>query len=480
MEFQKEVKSGIKWNSLSMIGGSLLQFLQVVILARLLQPEDFGLFALTLVFIRFCQPLVEMGFGSAIVQKKGVGQVEVSTLYWMNIFLGFSFFLILYLCAPILANLAGERMLQTYLPVIAIGFLILPFGIQPQAFLQRHLIFKVLSLASLFSILTEFILSICFALLDYGVWSLVIGYLGKVIVHTILMILFGNGKMDFSPKFQFNYRASKALIRFGLYETGSLFTNLAAPGLTKLIISKFLGVGTLGIFTIIWDLVTLPYGKLNPVLTRVAFPTMSRLTGLKEKMGKWYQYLFKGILFINLPIYALLVSFPEEVLYFGLGEEWIAGAVCLRLMGIYGFFRGLMHPGATLLISLGKTNITFAWNLVWLVGSVFVLFVMLYYFPTLDAVGYAYLVSLILFYWVWLYIVNRFGNIKWSSQFLVFSKYVLLTIAIMVLIRYLYFNHFAKDFLFLAVAVTLYFGIYLFILIKFESHFFKKFGFGND
>ncbi|MCB0662343.1 MAG: MOP flippase family protein [Saprospiraceae bacterium] len=479
MEFQKEVKSGFKWTSLSMIGGSLLQFLQVVILARLLDPADFGVFALTLVFIRFCQPLVELGFGAAIIQRQELRQIEISTLFWLNFLLGMLFFFLLYAFSPWVADWMEAPILSSLLPVIALGFLIVPLGIQPQAFLQKKFHFKSLTLVGLLSFAVDFLLSIGFALKGYGAWSLVAGYLGRLIINTVGMLWAGYAHMDLRPKFQFNVSESRGLIKFGLFETGSLLSNLAGPGIEKLIIGKLLGTTVLGVYAIIWDLITIPYGKVNPILTKVAFPLMSKFSDSEEELRKWYQLLFKGILLINIPIYAVLITFPTEVLQIGFGEQWVPGAYCLRLMGIYGLFRALMHPGATLLLSLGKTNVSFLWNLIWLAGSLTVLIILLQYFPELNTIGVSYLLSLMLFYWIWIYLLVKHGKINWLFKLNLTGKYLAMTGAFLGFALFLYNKFFLNNYYYLGSVIIIFGVIYALTVFTFERQFLKNIGFGK-
>ncbi|MEZ5059867.1 MAG: oligosaccharide flippase family protein, partial [Saprospiraceae bacterium] len=242
MQFQKEVKSGFKWTGISMVGGSLLQFLQIVILARILSPEEFGQFSLTLVFIRFCNPLIELGFGSAVIQKQNISKTELSTLFWINLALGILFFLMLQGTAGWFSGFFDEAFLKDLLPFIAIGFLIAPWGFQQQALLQKNFVFNYLTIANLASIATDFVVSVVLALKGFGVWSLAYGYLAKVLVSALLHFIFGFLSLHSYPILSFDLNSSKRLIRFGIYETGSLLMNNLGPIADKIIIGKLLGI----------------------------------------------------------------------------------------------------------------------------------------------------------------------------------------------------------------------------------------------
>ncbi|MEZ5058299.1 MAG: oligosaccharide flippase family protein [Saprospiraceae bacterium] len=186
-----------------------------------------------------------------------------------------------------------EAFLKDLLPFIAIGFLIAPWGFQQQALLQKNFVFNYLTIANLASIATDFVVSVVLALKGFGVWSLAYGYLAKVLVSALLHFIFGFLSLHSYPILSFDLNSSKRLIRFGIYETGSLLMNNLGPIADKIIIGKLLGIPALGVYTIVWDLITIPYGKINPIFTKMAFPIFSKLHFLKENLSKWYNILLR-------------------------------------------------------------------------------------------------------------------------------------------------------------------------------------------
>jgi O-antigen/teichoic acid export membrane protein len=398
-----------------MVVGSLIQFLQVVILARLLAPEDFGVFALTLVFIRFCQPLVEMGFGSAIIQKKELSQVEISTLFWVNLMLGMSFFVVLYFSAPFIANYFDEPLLQKLLPFISLVFLIGPFGFQQQALLQKNFIFGALTFSNLSGLAGEFLTSVLLAWKGYGVWSLAFGYLAKIILQNLIVVFVGWLRYGFMPRFKFDYHKAKPLIRFGFFESGSLLTNFISANIDKIIIGKILGTGALGIYTIIWELIMVPIGRINPIFTKIAFPIFSKIQDHSDKLKSWYEKLSKVILLVNTPIYILLSFFAFEALTIFYGDEWAVGATTLSWMAIVVWIKAFGNPGAVVILAKGKSEIGFFWNLAWAAVVSVLVFGLLCFYPKLEAVGWAQLIGIAPMTAIWHLAVKQTGKFGYST-----------------------------------------------------------------
>ena len=92
------------WNFVKIMTGQLQSFIVSLFLARLLMPEDFGTVGLALVFANFVELFVDFGFSNAIVQKRNVSQIQLSTVFWLNIMIGFSFSAIMYLCSGLISD----------------------------------------------------------------------------------------------------------------------------------------------------------------------------------------------------------------------------------------------------------------------------------------------------------------------------------------------------------------------------------------
>ena len=108
MNLRVKVISGVRWTLLSTIIITILQLLQLAILARFLSPSDFGLMALVMVVISFSQLFFDMGISDAIIHKQNISKTQLSTLYWLNILLGIIIFLIIVVIAPFIANFYNE------------------------------------------------------------------------------------------------------------------------------------------------------------------------------------------------------------------------------------------------------------------------------------------------------------------------------------------------------------------------------------
>ncbi|MBK7409694.1 MAG: oligosaccharide flippase family protein [Saprospirales bacterium] len=267
----------VKWNTLSMGVTTLLQIVQMVWLARLLDPADFGLMAMVWVVLRLTNPLTQGGLSQAIVRNSLLSRIQFSTLFWLQIGIGVILFLIILVGSPLLGLFFRVPGLPYYLVIASFSLLINPFGSTIQAIFTQTLEFKKLAWVQIGGQIAEFTLAVILAYWGAGVLALVWGGLARSVVSTILT--WAHGWKDHTPLWTFHWKEIRTFLTFAAFETGSLTINSLSTQIDKAIIGRLLGPHILGLYTIAWELIVLPTGRINPILMRVAYPVFSKIQG---------------------------------------------------------------------------------------------------------------------------------------------------------------------------------------------------------
>lgn len=410
-QLKQQAVSGVRWTGFSSLLTSLLQLLQILILARLLSPEEFGLMAMILVVLRIGNPLVEAGLTQAVIFKQHLQTTELSTLYWTNLLLGFLTWFAVYGSAEYIASFFRTPDLIPLLRWASLAFLIGPLGQQFHALITKQLSFKIVSKIQIASYLTEFITSITLAISGYGVYALIGGYLGRVTMHTLCNLWIG--KRIYTPVLIFDFRATWPLIRYGLFEAGNQLANLVSTQIDKLLIGRLLGASALGLYTIAWELVAFPIARISPVITKVAFPVYARLQNDRSQLNRYYQQAVSTLLLINVPALLGLALVAEEFLALFYGEEWIAAAPALTLLCLMGIAKSFGNPGGGVLLAQGRSDIGFYWNVFWSLTLGLLLWLVLGLYPTLQAAAGTQLIASYSIAWVWHALIARFGHIRY-------------------------------------------------------------------
>ena len=165
---KQKVIRGIRWTSVNTVVISILQFVQLAILGRILEPKVFGLMAMLMVVLEFSRVFADMGLTHAIIQRKNPQKNELSTLYWFNLAVGIFLFLILYLLSPLFAIGFGVYELKHMFRLIILIFIISPFGVQFQTLLQKKLRFEVITKIDIVAKVFSMVVAISIAVAGFG------------------------------------------------------------------------------------------------------------------------------------------------------------------------------------------------------------------------------------------------------------------------------------------------------------------------
>ena len=363
MSLKQKALTGIKWTSISAILSALLQFGQISILARLLDSQAFGLMALILVVVNFSELFMDLGITNSIIQKKNILTKELSSLYWLNIFLGIMITLVVWNTSWVIANVIfHEPILENYIKLVSINFVIMSLGQQYKALLLKELIFNLISKIEVFSYLLGVICSIIFACVGYEVESLIYGLLINNIVRTILLLIVGTKR--YRPKLYFNFNDTKRFLNFGLYQMGVSIVNYFNSRIDTLIIGRVVGAVALGFYTIPFNIIIQPSIKINPIITRVLFPVFSEIQDDINTIKKSYFKVLSILTYVNLPIFCGLFFISPVLIPVIFGENWSPSILILQILCGVGFLRAIGNPVGSLLMAIGKVDLEFKFNVI--------------------------------------------------------------------------------------------------------------------
>jgi teichuronic acid exporter len=358
----KQLLGGMKWTGSATLINTVMQLLQYAVLARLLAKSDFGLMSMVTVIIAFAQVFTDMGLGSAIIHHQNANKKQLSTLYWLNVIAGTTVALIVFFTAPLVAAFYNEPKLVELTRLIAVIFIIIPFGQQFQYLLQKNLEFDRIAKTEIASVISGVCLAIILALLDFGVYALIIG---QMIFHAVKSILYAfQGWKYFRPSFYMNLKEVKKFLSFGIYQMGSRSIGHFASNIDYMLIGRFLGPEALGIYTIAYQLVVVPVSKINPVITKVAFPLFAKEQENNESLSRGFTDMSKLLGVITFPILLGLMCTAPVLVPVMFGEKWEASIPLVQILSTLGILRVLMNPNGSILLGKGRADIAFKWDLV--------------------------------------------------------------------------------------------------------------------
>jgi len=236
LDLKQKALKGVKWTTLSTVVAGGLQLLQLLILARLLTPTEFGVIAIIMVIVGFSQIFMDMGISNGIIHKQDVTKKQLSTLYWLNVLSGVFLFLVLNVSSNAIVSFYDMQELDYYIVLLSFAFLIIPFGQQFMILFQKEMQFNIIAKTDILAHSIGFATTIILAYLGHGILSFVIGVLVFFVARTSLFIY--NGFKEYKPELYFNPRESVFFLKFGLYQMGEKFINSFNTEIDILIVGK--------------------------------------------------------------------------------------------------------------------------------------------------------------------------------------------------------------------------------------------------
>ena len=340
-----------------MIVVSVLQFVQIATLARILSPADFGLMAMITVVIAFGAAYADMGLSNAVIYRQDATRDQLSSLYWLNVLAGLCVFGAIVALSPAIADFYREPRLVRLLPLAGLIFVITPFGQQFQMLLQKSLRFRLLGVVDICGAMVGAATAITCALAGLGVVSLIAGQLANTGLR--VAILAAVGWRTSRPRLRFRWRDTHGYVSFGLYQMGERSINQLTANLDYLIIGRVLGPAVLGPYALAYQLVVLPIQKLNPVLTRVAFPVFALRQEDMGALRRGYCRVSGLLVFGVYPFIVGLVVLAPVVVPVLYGDRWAAAVPLVQILGCMALFKALSNPSGSVILAIGRANVGF-------------------------------------------------------------------------------------------------------------------------
>jgi Membrane protein involved in the export of O-antigen and teichoic acid len=356
---KKIINSG-KWSSISGVVIILLQLVQTSVVARFVDPSAFGLIGITLMIIGFANNVTDLGISGAIIQRRHTTKKQLSTLYWLNVFSGIFVFFVVWLIKGQIVQFFRNDSLIGVLSLSSLLFLISPFGQQFQTLMQKELKFKEISYITMCSTLAGTISSIVLSLANFGVYSLVWGQLTNTILSTVCFVVYG--MKQWRPSLYFNHKELKGYLGFGLYQVGERVVTYFNNNLDVIIIGRFLGAELLGYYTIAYNLIIIPLTKINPIITKIAFPVFSILQDDNSQLKRGYLNVIRILSTINFPLYFGLAAVSPVFIPVFFGEKWGLSVQITQIMCGVGILRSIANPSGSLVVAKGLSKLSFMYN----------------------------------------------------------------------------------------------------------------------
>ena len=360
MDLKASAISGAKWTTLSSVSNALLQFLRIVILARLLEKSDFGLMAIVAMIMGFTSLFTDMGIGTAILHKQEISDKEYNSLYWMNFFISIFLFIIIFLLSFAVAEFYREPQLKSLIPLMGVNLLFIAIGRQYALIAQKKLQFKFISITEISTNLLSLFPAVFLAVKGYGVYSLIYSTLFASLFSNLLFVI--KMRNAFKLSFHFRFLETISFLKIGVFYTGGQILNYFNTQFDVILLGRLLGTDLLGTYNLCKNLAMRPAQIINPIITKISAPLLAKMQDDYSSLKRNFLIIIRILSLINYPIYFMLAVLSPQIIRIVYGINDPKTNLTFSFLALYYMLRSTGNPISGLVIAKGRTDIEFYWN----------------------------------------------------------------------------------------------------------------------
>ena len=324
---QKTVK-GVFWSSVERFSVQGIQFLVMIIMARLLTPKDYGLVGMVAIFIAVAQSLVDSGFSQALIRKQNRTETDNSTVFYFNIVVGVLLYFILFAIAPWVADFYDSPELTALMRVVCLSVVFNSLVVVQRALLTVNIDFKTQAKASLTAAVVSGVVGIGMAYSGFSYWSIVTQQLVNLGLNTLLLWIFARWR----PRWIYSWNSFKELFTFGSKLMASGLLDVVYRNMYLLVIGKVFTASSLGYYTRASQFSEFPSSNLTSIMQRVTYPVLCQIQDDDERLALIYRRFLRVSAFLIFPLLAGLSAVSEPFILLLLKEQWLFAATLLKII----------------------------------------------------------------------------------------------------------------------------------------------------
>jgi len=342
------------WAFALRIADRLFGLARTIILARLLSPEDFGLFGIATLALSALEAFSQIGFQAALIQKKGDVKPYLDTAWTVQVLRGFALAGILAASAPVVAGFFNEPRAAMLLRVLALSELARGFTNIGVVFFQKELEFHKQFVYMLSGTLADLSVSILLALLLRNAWALAYGLLASSAVR----VIFSFFVCSFRPKLQLELNKARELSFFGRWIFASNILVFLLNHADDVLVGKLLGATALGFYQMAYGISNLPATEITHVISQVTFPAYSKLQDRLSQLRQAYLQTLQVTALLSFPIAAAIAFLAPAFSRIFLGEQWMPMVPAMQILAIWGLSRSIAATTGPLFSGMGVPRLS--------------------------------------------------------------------------------------------------------------------------
>lgn len=364
--YKREFISGVLYTSIAKYVGIFVQIAITMVLARLLNPADFGILAIATVFLNFLNLITDFGFGAAIIQSETLEKKDLESIFSLTLYIGVFAAFILFLLAYPIGNYYNDGSVASVVRLLSINVVFASLNIVPNALLLKAKKFKLVAVRTLGLQIICGCIGISLAYIGLGLYALVI----QSILSTagIFVFNYNQNKIRFFNKV---YVASiKKIINFSAFQFAGSVMNFITKSIDKPLVGKYLSLASLGYYEKSYRLMQMPVDNLSYVFTPVMQPMFREFQHDLRIMFQKYKKILKTLAIVGFPLSALLYFSAYDLIHLFYGGKWDLAVTPFQYLSLSVGFMVLMSSSGPIYQASNKVKFMLVVNIAEFIVSI--------------------------------------------------------------------------------------------------------------
>ncbi len=358
METLKEkTAKGLFWGGMNNGVQQLLGLAFGIILGRLLDPSDYGMTAMLAVFSVIANELQSSGFKTGLINLKSPAHDDYNAVFWFNVLAGAAIYVVLWFCAPLIADYYHQPKLIPLSRYVFLGFVFSSFGMAQSAYLTKQMQIKQIAQCGMTATLTSSIVSVVLAALGFGYWALATQYLLYIAMNTLLLWFFS----PWRPTMKVTFEPIRRLFPFSFKIMLSAIFTQVNNNIMNLLLGRYYGETNTGHYNQAYQWSSKCFLLVGNMLKQVDQTVLVGLGDERERQLAVLRKMMRFTAFISFPLLFGLGMVSHEFIVLAIGEKWAFAASLLPLLCLCGAFMPLSTLLTDSVISQHRSDI-YLWN----------------------------------------------------------------------------------------------------------------------
>jgi O-antigen/teichoic acid export membrane protein len=397
-------------------GDFAIRLISTAVLARLISPEEFGLFMMVVAVTAIADQFRDLGLSTATIQRERISQGEVSNLFWINVAAGSVLAVAVCALAPLIAAFFREERLIAITLALSATFVLGGMVVQHEALLARQMRHGQKSLVRVTASLLSTVLAVILALAGLGYWSLVwreISRSALIVVGVGWVCPWVPGRPDWRTDV-------RGLVRFGQELTLAYFLGVVSASIDRFLLGRSFGPGPVALYRQPYQLVVSPMSQFMSPLYQVALPALSVLQNEPARFRRFFHRVAATTAMVSMPLNIFLAVHSQELTALILGPKWAGAATFFLIFALSGILRSVVSTTGFVLVSRGESRPLLGMCVVNTIVAIALMGLGLAWGPVGVALGEG--ASVVVMAWPWMYVSFRSSPVTLGSFLLALSR----------------------------------------------------------